>query len=216
MGTIGSMKAAGVAVVAMIWALSPGAVRAAQPSPSYWMAELDLGWGVGAAFPDSPGGLKTGVALGVGGSPGVSPLRFHLMLHLDFQELSADGLSRLEPTWIERSLVQATVGMRLGAMLSSRARGYVELGLGHLFVATRAELGGGAERFEQSDDSFVLQFAVGAQYRLHHHFSLGLRMDMSIPTGLMAFDPLAEMAGADGNDGGAVNFDWALTTTFHF
>jgi len=216
MGTSGSLKAVGFVVLALVWPPSPGAVRAAQPSPSYWMAELDLGWGVGAAFPESPDGLKTGIALGVGGSPGGSPLRFHLMLHLDFQELSAAGSSRLEPTSIERSLVQTTVGMRLGAMFSSRARGFFEVGLGHLFVATKAALGGGMERFELSDDSFVLQLALGAQYRLHQHFSLGLRMDLSMPTGLLAFDPLAEMAGADGNDGGAVNFDWALTTTFHF
>ncbi len=216
MGTSGSLKAVGFVLLVFAWPLGSGGAQAVQPSPSYWLAELDLGWGAGAAFPESPDGLKTGIALGVGGSPGGSPLRFHLMLHLDFQELSGDALSRLEPTSIERSLVQTTVGMRLGAMFSSRARGFIEIGLGHLFVATRAELGGGSERFEQSDDSFVLQFALGAQYRLHHYFSLGLRMDMSMPTGLMAFDPLAEMAGADGTDGGAINFDWALTTTFHF
>lgn len=215
METSGWLSALGFAVPLFAGTASPDGVHAA-PAPSYWIAELDLGWGVGAAFPESPDGLKAGIALGVGGAPGGSSLRFHLMLHLDLQALSADGLSRLEPTSINRSLMQTTVGLRIGAMFSSRARGFFELGLGHLFVETEAQVGGGSERFEQSDDSFVLQLAVGAQYRLHQHFSVGFRMDLSLPTGLQRFDPLAEMAGADGSDGGAGNVDWVLTTVFHF
>jgi len=214
-----SERAATLAMAMVAWVMTSaggGPAQAKDGGSSYWMMELDLGWGAGIAFPEGPSGLKTGVALGVGGAPRGSPLRFNFMLHIDLQELSASDISRAEPTTISRTLIQTSIGLRVGSMFSARARAFFELGLGHLFVDTRAELGGGRERLKQSDDSFVLTLALGAQYRFHQRFSLGARMDFTLPTGLRGFDALAEMAGADGTDGGAMNLDWVLTTTFHF
>lgn len=191
------------------------AERALASGSSYWMAELDVGPALGAAFPETPTGLRYGVTLGAGGAPAGTDLRIHLILQVGHQTLGASDLSRIERTGLERSVVEVSAGLRMGSLLGPRFRLFGELGFGHAFVATEATLGGGAEVLAQRDDSFLLRLAAGAQFRLHSLVSLGARMDVGFVTGLMAFDPLAEMAGADGTAQGAALMDWVLTLTFH-
>ena len=187
------------------------------PRPgTFFLLEAGLGYGVGEAFAESPDGLTTGVTLGFGGKPKGWPLRFFGIMRLSWADLSGRVETALERSEIERDVFDWAFGLRIIAPISGRFRFIVDTTFGGTQVASRATLGGGAERIASDDGSFLVAFGFGLQYRLHYNFSLGARMDVALPTGLETFDALAEAAGASSDDAGLANLGWGLTATLHF
>jgi len=180
------------------------------------LAEVDVGYGLGAAFAEDPDGFATGVTLGVGGKPKGWPLRFFGIARLSFATLSGSVDSGLEHSEVERDVCNWSFGLRVIAPIANRFRFLVDTTLGGTQVESGATLGGGAERIESDDGSFLVEFGLGVQYRLHYNFSVGARMDIAIPTGLETFDALAQAAGASSDDAGMANLGWTLSATLHF
>lgn len=216
MGTASRM-----ALCALATFVSGGVANAEEPRKearpgAFMMAEVDFGYGLGAAFAEDPDGFATGVTLGIGGKPKGWPLRFFGIARLCFASLSGAIDSGLEHSEIERDVFNWSFGLRVIAPIANRFRFLVDTTLGGTQVQSTATLGGGAEQIESDDGSFLVEFGLGLQYRLHYNFSIGARMDVAIPTGLETFDALAETAGASSADAGMANLGWTLSATLHF
>lgn len=187
------------------------------PRPgTFFLLEAGLGYELGTAFAEAPGGLHTGVTLGVGGKPKGWPLRLFGIMRLGWAGLSGDVVTALERSTIERDVFDWSFGLRVIAPITGRLRFIADTTLGGTQVESRATLGGGAERIASDDGSFLVAFGFGLQYRLHYNFSVGARMDVALPTGLASFDQLAEAAGARSEDAGLANLGWSVSATLHF
>ena len=197
--------------------LVAGSAQARDPRPgTFLLAEVDAGFGLGDAFAEGPTGLATGLTFGAGGKPKGWPLRFFGIMRLSWASLDAEVETRLERSTIEREVFGYCFGLRIIAPIEDRLRFLSDVMVGGTQITSQATLGDGAERIASDDGSFMIELAFGLQYRLHYNFSIGARMDVAIPTGLDAFDALAETAGVSSNEAGAANLDWALTATLHF
>lgn len=183
---------------------------------TFMLAEADLGYGLGEAFAEGPDGLAGHLTFGAGGKPRGWPLRFFGIARLGWAGLAGDVDSGFERSRIKRDVFSYAFGLRVIAPIVGRLRFIADTTLGGMHVESQATLGGGAERIESDDGSFLVAFGLGLQYRMHYHFSIGVRMDIAMPTGLETFDALAEVAGADSREAGVANLDWTLGATLHF
>jgi len=215
------MGAIRLALCVLLSCASVGAANAeerlaAKRPGTFLLAEVDVGYGLGGAFAESPGGLATGVTLGMGGKPKGWPLRFFGIARLAWASLEGEVDSGLERSVIARDVFDWSFGLRVIAPITGRLRFIADTTVGGTQVESSATLGGGAERIASSDGSFLVALGFGLQYRLHYNFSIGVRMEIAIPTGLETFDALAEVAGANSADAGLANLDWTLSATLHF
>lgn len=191
-----------------------GSVRAAEPA-TWFIVEGGLGYGMGEAFAEAPTGITTGVTLGFGGKPKGWPLRFYGIVNLGWGSYDGQVESDVDRSTIERSTFSYSAGLRILAPIYRRLRFLSEVTIGGFAVASEASLANGAERVVADDGSFLVGFAAGLQWRFNLWFSLGARIELQIPTGLDAFDPIAESAGAPSSDAGVSNVGFGLTATFH-
>jgi len=182
---------------------------------TFLIAEGGVGFGLGEAFPEAPSGVAGGVTLGVGGKPKGSPLRFYGVLNFGWGSYSGDVTSRVEHATITRDTFTWSAGLRVISPIYRRLRLFGEATLGGLAVTSEGRLGGGSELVRGDDGSFLVGFATGLQWRFNLAFSLGARVDLTIPTSLEGFDPIAEMAGAPSANAGLGNLGFGLTATFH-
>ncbi len=209
------------ALCALATVASAGQASAVEPRQeqrpgTFLMAEVHLGYGLGGAFAESPDGIASGITFGAGGKPRGWPLRFFGIARFGWASLEGEVDSGLERSVIERDIFDWSFGLRVIAPITNRFRFLADTTIGGTRVDSSAVLGGGAERIDSSDGSFLVEIGLGLQYRLHYNFSIGARMDIAIPTGLEVFDALAETAGASSDDAGMANLDWALSATLHF
>ncbi len=187
------------------------------PKPgTFMMFEADFGYGLGAAFAENPGGLAAGLTFGAGGKPRGWPLRFFGIARAGWAFLEGTVEAGVERSVLERSVFSWGFGLRVIAPIANRFRLLVDTTLGGLQVESTATLAGGAERIASNDGSFLVEFGLGLQYRVHLNLSIGLRMDIAIPTGLETFDPMVETAGLSSGEAGIANLDWTLNVALHF
>jgi len=182
---------------------------------TFLITEGELGFGVGDAFPEGPTGMAGGVTLGAGGKPKGWPLRFYGIMRLDWGGLAGTASGADEQAEIERDTFAWTAGLRIVAPMYRRLRLIVDTTLGGYSVETRGVFGGGAEELVSQDSSFLVGFGAGLQWRFTLGFSLGARLDVSIPTGLEAFDPIVETVGVPTRGAGIANLGFGLTATLH-
>ncbi|MCC6624698.1 MAG: hypothetical protein IT385_25840 [Deltaproteobacteria bacterium] len=194
--------------------LGLGSAAHAKPG-TFLIAEGEVGFGLGDAFPEGPTGIVGGVTLGAGGKPRGSPLRFYGVLNLGWASYSGEVDSPIETATIERDTFAWSAGLRVISPIVRRLRFFAEATLGGYAVTTEGRLGGGAELVRADDGSFLVGFAAGLQWRFNLAFSLGARFDLAVPTSLESFDPIAEAAGAASSAAGFANLGFGLTATFH-
>ncbi len=193
--------------------LSEGTGHAAPGT--FLILEGGLSYGMGEAFPEAPSGYATELTIGAGGKPKGWPLRFYGILNLGWGSYEADVAGAVERATIRRETFSWAAGLRIVAPIKYRLRFFAESTLGGYTVGSDATLGGGVERIASDDASFLVNLGMGLQWRFNLWFSLGARVDLQIPTGLDAFDPLAEAAGVRSSDAGFSNVGLGLTATFH-
>ncbi len=216
MGTTGRRALCALALILCADAARAEEVSSAPKPGTFMMFEADFGYGVGAAFAENPGGLATGLTFGVGGKPKGWPLRFFGIARVGWGFLEGTVDAGVEHAVLERSVFNWGFGLRVIAPIANRFRLWVDTTLGGLQGESTATLAGGAERIASNDGSFLVEFGVGLQYRIHLNFSIGVRMDIAIPTGLESFDPMVETAGLSSDEAGLANLDWTLNATLHF
>lgn len=202
------LLAMGLASVAL------GGASRATPG-TFLILEGDLGYGMGEAFPEGPTGLTTGLTIGAGGKPKGWPLRFYGIMRVGWGSLTSDVQSPTERSTISRDTFAWSAGLRIITPIKHRLRFLAETTIGGFMVDSEAILGGGVERVASDDGSFLVHFAAGLQWRFNLWFSLGVRADLDIPTGLQSFDPIAEAGGTASRDAGISNVGFGLTATFH-
>lgn len=206
----------GAAMFALLISLGIAGAQEVRAEPgTYFLIEGDGGYEIGGAFAEGPDGWARGITIGAGAKPKGWPLRFFGIASFSWADLEGAVEGSAEGAVIERDAFKWSLGLRVIAPIAERLRAIVDTTLGSILVDSTAILGRGAERIASRDEGFFVGVRIGLQWRLHYRASVGARFDLTLPTGLSGFDPLAEAAGARSGDAGSANAAFGLTATFH-
>ena len=144
------------------------------------LAEVGTGLTLGAGEGGTPTAGATGsVTLGVGGKLAGAPPRLFLVAGLDRSTWGATSVDRFGAASVRRAAGTWTVGGRaVFPLWSRRWRAVAQLGLGASSVEARGRREGLPPVHTKESHGTMLG-ALGLQWRLHPHLSLGLRADRS-------------------------------------
>jgi hypothetical protein len=208
-----AVKSSLILIIMLLGVATALPARAGAPG-TFLVAEGQAGYAFGGAFAEAPGGVGLRVAVGAGGRVGASGLRLYGVASVTFAELSGAVSGLAQSATTSRSWTAWTLGLRALHPIFGRLRVLGEISLGQALVESRAVLNRGAEVYADRDDALLVDVAVGLQYRVGLHLSLGTRCDLAVPTNLEAFDVIGAFAGA-GAQGGAFNVSTLGTLTVH-
>jgi len=208
---VGPLLIAGVVVATL--AVAPAS--AAEGQGTHFIAEAGLGYAVGSAFPESPAGMTTRIAIGAGGKLVGHPTRFYAIASLGLSTLRSTIDGPLSRARTDRDWLTWSVGLRTLTPVAGRLRLLAEVGAGQALTWGSVSLFGGREIYRAEDTSFLIEVALGVQYRAGRSFSVGARVDLQIPSSLETFDVLAELGGVPSHRAGTVNPGLTLTATLH-
>jgi len=191
------------------------ATPAAAAPGTIFIAEGQVGYTLGSSFAESPDGLATRLTLGVGGKFRGWPTRIYGVFNLGHAALSGRIGSGVDAAETERSWTSWSFGLRLLSPIVRNLRFLGEISLGSGSVETDAVVLGGQERYRTEDDALLVELAIGLQYRVSLHVSVGVRADVDIATNLDAFDLATELAGGDSRESGLMSPSFLATLTLH-
>jgi hypothetical protein len=167
---------------------------------------LDLTAGLA---PSGDAGLAGGLGLGAGGRLPATPLRLYGIGELSFAQTHPEpALHALSIRSDERSYLGLAGGARLYVPLGGKLRLFFDVLAGASYNG--AEISSAASTLQESDWFVMGALAGGAQYRLLHSLSLGLRAKW-----LVSEDPLWELRDALGLSN-AFPFVLSAGVTWHF
>lgn len=202
----------------LLGALLVGLLAASGPAQAqdatWFITEIQAGYAVGSAFPETPTGLEARLTGGFGGKFVNFPVRFYGVVNLAYQRLSGRGPA-ISDTEIDRSWISWSFGLRTLTPIAPRLRLLLEADLGRASVSSTANVRAGRERYTAQDDSFLIVIGAGLQYRFNLYFSLGARVDASFATSFDAYDPISEIAGVPSERAGSVSPSVLISATLH-
>ncbi|MCA9514453.1 MAG: hypothetical protein KC635_05885 [Myxococcales bacterium] len=199
---------------ALMLALLPLSSGARAQDATWFITEIQAGYAIGSAFPETPTGLETRLTGGFGGKFVNFPTRFYGVVNLTYMGLGGSGAA-IDDTEIDRSWISWSFGLRTLTPIAPRLRLLLELDLGRASVSSTANVRRGREIYRNEDDSFLIELGAGLQYRFNLYFSLGARVDASIPTSFEAYDPISEIAGVPSERAGTVSPSFLISATLH-
>ena len=179
------------------WSALAGANPKANKSRkgTHFIASVDAGTAYGTGFTEGGSGFSLRSTVGVGGAFKGIPTRFYCVGVARMTAFSSKVNSGVSTSHIERNLVDLSLGLRVLHPIQ-RLRLLGELTLGSSMVNSTALLNK-RQFFETDTKRFTFYSAIGVQYRLSQHFSLGAMLEWALPTSRPARDFVVEVSGLE-------------------
>lgn len=200
-------------LLASVWAW-PAADAQAAPG-TIMIAEGQAGYTMGSVFSEGPDGFGARLTLGLGGKFKGWPTRLYGIATITTASLDGTIGSGIDRAETSRSWFSYSFGLRMLSPVARNLRFLADVSLGRVLVDSAATVLAGSERYKTQDDALLVEIGVGLQYRFTLNVSVGVRVDVAIPTNLDSFDLLGELAGAPSTDGGLMNPSFLATLTLH-
>lgn len=162
---------------------------------------------------DSEIGSAFGGTFGFGGRiPGFAPA-YYLIGRVAHSSYDFTGASKVGSPDVAHGETEVAVGGRMYLPLTDRLRLVLQVALGETFGTT--EIGRNGEVELSSDTEFFTLFgALGAQFRVTNHFSLGGIADIAYTPNREDYTVVKRAAGLEEDGVGRLRL--GVTTTFHF
>jgi hypothetical protein len=192
---------------------------AASAGGSFFIAELNNGLTV--PMWEEPGvspGYALGFTGGFGGKFKGNPLRFYLIGQLNVGSFTAERVHNGKLRLIDRQVTDYSAGVRIMLPIVKHLRVFGEFGLGIAQLdssATSPELPGNIVIRDTTSDLAVFS-AVGVQYRLLYHLSLGAKADFGWILGDESIDAVTAATSNEDPDHNLGRLNMYFTATAHF
>jgi hypothetical protein len=162
---------------------------------------------------ESDVGSAFGGTFGFGGRiPGFAPA-YYLIGRVAHSSYSFSGAARLGAPAVDHGETEVAVGGRMYIPLTTRLRLVAQFALGETFGTTKVQPKSGLS--VTSDTEFFTLFgALGAQFRLTNHFSLGGMADVAYTPNREDYTVVKRAAGLEEDGIGRLRL--GATATFHF
>lgn len=171
----------------------PERPRRSRQKGTYFLAELSAGGAFGTGFSEAGAGFGVRTTFGFGGAFKGFPPRFYLVGVGRYTGVTATVQQGTQISEIDRDLVDISAGLRVLIPIW-RIRLLTEFTLGSSILFSSTNVNHGTETYSTEDSRFAMYFAIGVQYRIQRHLSVGLMAEWAFPTEREATDVVGEMS----------------------
>ena len=212
-------RIAAAALLATVFATAVALPSVARAEGSFFIAELNNG--IGLPLWEEPGvepGYALGFTGGLGGTFKGNPLRFYVIGQLNSSSFTAERVHNGKLRLVERQVTDYSAGLRVMMPVVKHVRVYGEFGLGIAQLDSTAhspELPGNIVIRDTSSDLGIFA-ALGVQYRVLYHLSLGAKADFGWIVGDESIDAVTAATSSEDSGHNLGRLNTYFTVTAHF